>query len=146
MKFFLPKLKDRRQSIDRLLDRIMNLPMERVWRVTIEEAKPMRSDAQNNALWGVAYKAIREQTGNEKDALHEYFCGEYFGWTEARIFGQRRKRPLRTTTTDQAGRRSVMSTRDFGDFYAFIQQRMADNDIQVPDPDPNWQEQEECAA
>lgn len=140
MNFFLPKLKERRAAIDRLLECVMNLPMERVWRINIEEAKAVRSDAQNNALWGVAYKAIREQTGNDKDALHEYFCGEYFGWTEAKIFGQRRKRPLRSTTTDENGHRSIMSKSDFAAFYAFIQQRMAEHDVQVPDPDPDWQE------
>lgn len=85
-------------------------------------------------MWGVAYKAIREASGNDLDDMHEWACGEYFGWVEREMFGLRKKRPRRTTTTDEHGRRNVLSTVEFMDFYSFIQRRMAEYGIYVPDP------------
>ena len=102
----------------------------------VRRRKATRSSAQNRALWGVAYKALREQTGNEAPELHKYFCGEYFGWVVGEVFGMAKKDPRRTTTHDDDGRRDTISKAEFADFYAFIQQRAAENGFDVPDPDP----------
>lgn len=122
------------------------LPMDREFRVTIGDAKKERSDVQNRALWGCAYATLREATGNDPEDLHTYFCGEYFGWTEYEVLGQKRKRPARTTTKDQDGYRDVITTLQLSDFYAFIQQRSAETvGVYVPDPDPMWWSQNEFA-
>lgn len=114
--------------------------------VTISDVKKERSDLQNRALWGCAYKTLRDATGNDADDLHTYFCGEYFGWTEYEVMGQKRRRPLRTTTKDDRGNRSVITTLQLSDFYAFIQQRSAETvGVYVPDPDPMWWEHARAA-
>lgn len=122
-----------------LLDFLSRQPNDRDLQVTIGEVKKERSDLQNAALWGCAYKTLREATGNDPEDLHTYFCGEYWGWVEFDVMGQTRKRPRRSTTRDADGKRDVISTIHLSDFYAFIQQRSAETvGVYVPDPDPNW--------
>lgn len=122
------------RNLTKLVGFLSSLPMDKAWKITIAEHRKTRSNEQNNALWGVAYVAIHEASGNDPEDMHEYFCGEYFGWVERPMFGQRKKRPRRTTTTDASGRRSVLTTIEFMDFYGFIQRRMAEFGIYVPDP------------
>lgn len=122
------------------------LPNDKEQQVTISDVKKERSDLQNRALWGCAYKTLRDATGNDADDLHTYFCGEYFGWTEYEVMGQKRRRPLRTTTKDDHGNRSVITTLQLSDFYAFIQQRAAETvGVYVPDPDPMWWSHDKAA-
>lgn len=123
------------------------VPLTEEFQVTIGPIKKERSDLQNRALWGCAYKTLRDATGNDPEDLHAYFCGEYFGWSEYEVLGQKRKRPARTTTKDQDGKRDVISTFHLSDFYAFIQQRAAETvGVYVPDPDPMWFTQEAQVA
>lgn len=117
-----------------LLAFIDRLPMARKWKVTVALYKATRSNAQNNSLWGVAYPAIREATGNEAQDLHDLFCGEYFGWVETEVLGKRKMKPRRTTTTDEHGKRNVISTADFSDFYLAVQMKAAEFGIDVPSP------------
>lgn len=95
-------------------------------RVTVEIAKRKRSDPQNAALWGVAYATLKEATGNDPKDLHDFFLGEHFGWEVVEIMGQKKRRPIR--------RSSKLSTVEFAEFYAFIQQRAAECGYYVPDP------------
>ena len=95
-------------------------------RVTVEVAKRQRSDPQNHALWGVAYKALKDATGNDPSDLHDFFLGEHFGWEVVEVLGQKKRRPVR--------RSSKLSTVEFSEFYAFIQQRAAECGYYVPDP------------
>ena len=110
--------------------------------VTVEEVKEDRSTKQRAALFGVAYASLMAQMGlrgaREKDDLHEFMLGEYFGWRERPGLGPPRKFPIRTTTTDENGKRDVISVRQQMDFYAFIQQRAAEGGYDVPDPDKEW--------
>lgn len=124
------------------------LPTDKEFQVTIGPVKKERSDLQNRALWGCAYRTLRDATGNDPDDLHTYFCGEYFGWEEYEVMGATRKRPIRTTTKDSKGHRDVITTIHLSDFYAFIQQRSAETvGVYVPDPDPEWwSHQQERAA
>jgi len=118
---------------------LSSLPTDREFQVTIGGVKKERSDPQNRALWGCAYRTLSEATGNDPEDLHAYFCGEFFGWSEYEILGQRRKRPLRTTTKNERGERDVISTLQLSDFYSFIQRRAAETvGVFVPDPDPMW--------
>ena len=115
------------------------IPLTEEFQVTIGPIKKERSDLQNRALWGCAYKTLRDATGNDPEDLHTYFCGEYFGWQEYEVMGSHRKRPVRSTTKDANGKRDVISTLQLSDFYAFIQQRSAETvGVYVPDPDPMW--------
>lgn len=110
--------------------------------VTVDEVKQERTGKQRAALFGVAYAALMEQMGlrgaREKDDLHEFLLGEYYGWREKPGLGTTRRFPVRTTTTDEAGNRDVISTRQQLAFYAWIQQRAAEYGYDVPDPDPEY--------
>lgn len=122
-----------------LMGFLSSLDVTKEWVVSIGPAKKERSDLQNRALWGCAYKTLRDATGNDPEDLHTYFCGEYFGWQEYEVMGSKRKRPIRSTTKDADGKRDVISTIHLQDFYAFIQQRSAETvGVYVPDPDPMW--------
>lgn len=137
--WLLPKLLPRERVADQVRVFIAALDPEKPYRVTIDVAKPPRSNDQNEALWGLAYKVLEKETGNDPDDLHIYFCGEFFGWVDHEIMGMRRRRPRRTTTTDDRGKRDVISKSEFCDFYAFIQRRSAETvGVFIPDPDPNY--------
>lgn len=123
------------------------IPADEEFQVTIGPIKKPRSDLQNRALWGCAYKTLQNATGNDPDDLHTYFCGEFFGWTEYEVMGSKRRRPQRTTTKDADGKRDVITTLQLSEFYGFIQQRAAETvGVYVPDPDPMWWSHREQTA
>lgn len=130
-----------------LIQFLMRLPFvlnqrTKAWKVVISEYRPQRSDEQNGALFGVAYPPLMEHMGlrgdKEKEELHELMCGMYFGWVTYTMLGQTKKRPRRTTTTDEFGSRDVLNKLDFASFYDFVQQKGAENGVFIPDPDPMW--------
>ena len=143
--YLLPTGKDRDRIRDNLVKFIDGLDPKFAWEIEVTRYAKPRSDPQNNALWGVAYKTLRQQTGNDPDDLHVFFCGEYFGWSEYEVMGRKRVKPRRTTTHDENGKRAVMPMSEFADFYAFIQQRSAQNGYMIPDPDPLWFRQDMAA-
>lgn len=131
-----------RANLHTFIDR---LPRDKAWAWTWKRHVKTRTDPQNRALFGVAYKALAEATGQPINDWHEYMLGEYFGWTEYELFGKRKLRPARTTTTGFEGEADKLSTADFAAFYDFIQQRAAENGVHVPDPDKFWREQRVAA-
>lgn len=134
------------RSFTKLMAFLSSLDVTKEWQITIGSVKKERSPQQNKALWGCAYETLRKATGNDKEDLHDYFCGEYFGWDIQDVMGQKKKKPKRTTTTDYDGHRDVISTIHLQDFYAFIQQRSAETaGVFVPDPDPMWWEHQRAA-
>ena len=46
-----------------------SLATDKSWIVSVELFRKPRTNLQNNALWGVAYVALREATGNEKKGI-----------------------------------------------------------------------------
>ena len=118
--FVLPKGKAR------LLAFIELLPMAVKWSVTVARYAKRRSDQQNRYLWGVAYKTLQYSTGQPAEDWHTYFLGEHFGWETIELFGKKKIRPLQ--------RSSKLTTMEFMDFVAFIQQRAAENGLYIPDP------------
>lgn len=105
---------------------ISELPDSKDWRITIERVRKTRSHEQNAALWGVAYKALHEATGNDPEDLHTFFLGEWSGWDVIDVMGQQRRVPKR--------RSSKMTTIEFSEFYEFIQRRSAECGYNVPSP------------
>ena len=137
----IPTGNNRPNVIERIGRYLLALPADKAFTVLVEPYKRTRSDPQNNALWGVAYATLQDATGHDKDDLHEYFCGEFFGWHPRTVMGKKKLSPKRTTTRNAEGKRDVISTAMFMDFYAFIQQRAAET-VGVYVPDPN--EELEC--
>jgi len=126
--FVLPK-GSRGKVVIRVRDFLSKLPSAKAWRVEVSEHRTKRSDSQNAYLWGVVYRTIlasEELAGWTNEDLHEYFLGEHFGWETLTGFGKKRLRPLR--------RSSKLSTNEFMDYIGFIQLRMAEHGIYVPDP------------
>lgn len=102
------------------------------WEIYIKQTKDTRSQKQNRYLWGVVYKLLQEETGNDPEDLHDYFLGEYFGWESVDVMGSDTLRPKR--------RSKSLPTSDFFEFVEFIRRRAAENGYFIPDPDPYWRE------
>lgn len=128
-----------------LMSFLSSLPSDKEFQVTIGDVKKERSDLQNKALHGVAYKTLSEFTGYTAAELHEMFLRSYFGEVQTNVLGTVIVKPRRTTTTDENGKRSLMTTLQFCDFYAHIQQKAAEIGCFVPDPDPMWREHRNAA-
>jgi len=101
------------------------------WKVTLEEFKPRRSDAQNAFLWGVVYPSILEGGGEalagwQKDDLHEFMLGEHFGWETLTLGGRTVHKPVR--------RSSRLNKQDFSDYLEFLSRRAAELGIVIPEP------------
>ena len=128
--FHLPA-KARERALERISTVLAHLSGEVSWDIEVHEHKAKRSDSQNRYLWGVVYPAILSAGGNtlsgwRAEDLHEYLLGEHFGWEVVEGFGKKRQRPIR--------RSSKLTTLEFMDFVAFIQQRMAEHGVYVADP------------
>ena len=135
--FRLRKDASRPVVLKALLGLLNALRGDREWLVTVSQYSPKRSDEQNKALWGLAYRIIAERTGQEAEDWHTYFLGEHFGWEEVEMFGRKKIRPKR--------RSSKLTTAEFADYFDFIQRRAAENGIVIPDPDPFWRQHREVA-
>lgn len=131
---------------------IANLNPDEAWKITAEPVKSTRSTSQNAYLWAVPYKLISEATGYEVEEVHEYFLGRFFGWKDKKVPKTPRNPkgvesvPVRTTTTDEHGKRSVLSYDAFSEYVAYIQRFAAVKlSIVVPDPDPMHHSHAEAA-
>jgi len=117
-----------RKDASRATNFLNSLPLDRPWKVDIEEYKPRRTDNQNNYLWGVVYPTIQKfLEGWEKDDIHEYCLGECFGWEELEGLKRKRVKPLK--------RSSKLSKQEFSDYVSWIQRDMAGRGIYIPDPE-----------
>lgn len=121
---------------------LKSLPVDSSLEVEFRPKKETRSQKQNAALFAVAYPPIMEAMGlrgaKDKEYLHEFFCGEYWGWNVTYVLGKEKATPVRTTTTDENKKRNLIDKNEMSDLYNFIQHKAADNGIYVPDPDPMY--------
>jgi hypothetical protein len=134
--FVLPRLLPRDRQICNVVDYLEDLPISEGFRVEVHEHKATRSLAQNAYLWSAVYPTIaRHLEGWDLEDIHSYCLGEHFGWETIEGFGKKRMRPLR--------RSSKLSKLEFMTYIEFIQRRMAQHGIIIPDPDPNYLEHRE---
>lgn len=147
----LPKGK-RTRAVELAQLALANLDPDESWRITAEPVKSTRSHSQNAYLWAVPYRLISEATGYEAEEVHEYFLGRFFGWKDKKVPKTPRNPlgvesvPVRTTTTDEHGKRSVLSVDQFSEYVAYIQRFGAMKlGIVIPDPDPMHQSHQEAA-
>jgi hypothetical protein len=117
------------------LEYIRTLPEHRVWAVMIDAREKPRSNRQSRYLRGVAYPLLVAGLGHTADEWHQYMCGEFFGWVTRQLPGGRSESvPRRTTTTDENGKRDVMSSADFCDLVILVQATAAAAGVDIPDP------------
>lgn len=130
------------RAIARVVAYLEALPYDKAWHFEGSEIKSERSLRQNRYLFGVAYAQLSEHTGYEKDDLHTYLLGKHFGVKLKRVPKSKYNReglvevPVRTTTTDENGRRSVMGKMDFAEYVGYVQRFAAGVGVVIPDPDP----------
>lgn len=140
--FILPT-HNRAKAIELAQKVMLSLDELVAWRVVIEPVQIERTLQQNRYLNGIAYKMIGEVTGYERAEIHEYFLGLFFGWRQKKVPRKPSNPrglesvPVRTTTTDETGKRQVLSTEDFWKYVEFLQRFAAERlHIVIPDPDP----------
>jgi hypothetical protein len=144
----LNKLDPRRDGIlASTIARLQALPVDQSFDVTVEHHKREATDKQRRSMWGVAYVALMAHIGlrgaEEKKDLHREMCKRYFG---ERVTVGGIRIPARTTTKDEEGKDSRLTTVEQLDFYAYLQQFGAEIGCYVPDPDPFWREKAEREA
>lgn len=115
------------------------LPASKSWRVEVSQYVKTRSNDQCRYLNGVVYATIGAALGFDRDDISEYLCGQFFGWKVKPLPGGRSDEvPVRTTTTDADGKRSVLSVEEFAEYVEFCQRFAAENGIFVPDPESDF--------
>lgn len=126
-RFFFITATSKDSEIPRIAGYLRTLPAGLAFKVEISELKNTRSNDQNAYLWGVVYPTILKRLqGWDGDDLHEYFLGEHFGWETLEGLGRKRLKPIR--------RSSKLSPTEFREHWQFIQRKMAEIGIDIPDP------------
>lgn len=128
----------RKARVQRIAEFLARLPVEKPWEMIVRPYRRNRSSQQNRALFGHAYEILSDFTGHSKPELHEVFCREYFGEVRREVMGTTIIEPRRTTTTDETGRHSVLTTVEFSAFYEFVERKAAELGCYIPSPDPEW--------
>ena len=88
-------------SRDGFKDMIDTLDYNRDWRIKVVQWREKRSNAQLAYFYAVIVHPVCEETGNEVQDIHDFICGEYWGWEERKIMGQVKKKPIRTLTSPE---------------------------------------------
>jgi hypothetical protein len=100
----------------------------KVW-VTVTDKAPTRSDAQNRLYW-LYLTLIEEETGNDRDALHEHFKREYL-----KLPPQSITKPDGTQVEVQLYRSTTTLSK--AAFSEYIQKIERDTGIMIPEAEGN---------
>ncbi len=88
--------------------------------VSCKRWQKARTEPQNNYLFGVAYPPIAEAMGYAVEDIHQWMCGQFFGWVDRKVPKTPNNPvgvesvPFRTTTKDHEGKRDVIDAATFG--------------------------------
>lgn len=126
----------RAERIQRITAFLTKLDVRKPWELVVAPWKKKRTDRQNNAMWGVAYKTLSDFTGFTEPELHDLFLKAYFGEVSYELMGVSGTKPRRTTTTNEAGERDVLDRDKMTEFYAFIEQKAAEIGCYIESPNP----------
>jgi hypothetical protein len=75
--------------------------IEKKSKVDLIEHMPKRSIRQNSLYW-MWLTCIQDETGNDKDYLHDYFARKFLGEQEIEVFGVKRTIPKHTPDNNTA--------------------------------------------
>lgn len=112
------------------------LPLE----LSCAPLKSSRTGQQNRYLFGVCYPPIAEAMGYAVDDVHEYMLGRHFGWIDVKVPKTPRNpegiesKPFRTTTTDENGKRNLLSKADFARFVDTVHQIASQAGVFIAEP------------
>jgi hypothetical protein len=110
------------------------LNAEKSWQVTVKPYSKPRTCEANAYLWGVVYPTIVRELSGIADDWHELFCIEFFGERSVELGETRIVKPVRSTTTDETGKRDVLPSGEFWRFVEFVSQRAAEAGVYIAAP------------
>jgi hypothetical protein len=124
------------ERLQRIAAYFARLDPTKPWQLVVGPWKKQRTQRQNNAMFGVAYRALAEFTGHTEPQIHDIMLRLYFGEIHEEALGVRTVRPRRTTTTNEAGERDVLSREEMSKYYNFIVGTAAEYGCYIEDPNP----------
>ena len=127
---------ERAERVRRITAFLFRLDPAKPWQLAVEPWKKERTQRQNNAMFGVAYKTLSSFTGYTELEIHDVMLKLYFGEVHYELMGLRKTKPRRTTTTNEAGERDVLSREEMSKYYNFIVQTAAEQGCFIEDPNP----------
>jgi hypothetical protein len=108
---------------------VAGLNPNRDWGVEIKQWRDKRTSGQVAYFWAGIVNTVVQETGNDKDTVHDFLCGGYFGETETVVFGRRRKKPVQTLTSPEP-----LSVEQMTNFLEWSIARMAQEGIIIEPP------------
>jgi hypothetical protein len=126
----------RAERAQRIATYLARLDATRPWQLLVEPWKGERTARQNNAMWGPIYGPFCAFTGYTEPELHDTLLRLYFGEVEYEVLGVRKTKPKRTTTTNEAGERDVLSREKMAEFIEFVFQKAAEMGLYIEAPNP----------
>ncbi len=118
-----------KEGRDEVRAAIAQLDLERPWSVEIKEWKKTKTNPQIAYYHAVVIRTMAQTMGEDHNALHEHFCGEFFGVIEYEILGKNHVKPARSLTKPDEIDAETMS-----DFIEFVIAIAAKNGIMIPSP------------
>lgn len=115
---------------------LFRLPADKPWELLVKPFTKTRTGRQNNAAWR-AITQFADFCGYEPEELHEELLKMHFGEVEYEVLGQRRTRPRRTTTTNEAGERDVLNTEEMAKYFDFVMRKAGELGLYIEDPVPH---------
>jgi len=115
--------KQRDQYIDKLREK--NLPLK----VACQSIYPGRSVDANDYLWGVVYDIIAEETGQDKESVHEGYKRR-FNFKRDFIYNRKKNQYEIVTKTQSTTKMDSL------EFWEYIMKVRADAEIEIGQPIP----------
>ena len=128
MKFTIRRQEDK-QAVMSYLEK---LPTDRPYFAEIKQIRRRRTIDQNSLYW-LWLKCLQDETGEDKERLHEYFKARYLGVSTVEVFGVDVQMSASTTKLD---------TKEMTHYLDRIQQfALVDLGIALPNPSDLYWEQ-----
>lgn len=128
MKFTIRRQEDKQV----VLSYLEKLPTDKPYFAEIKHIRRRRTIDQNSLYW-LWLKCLQDETGEDKERLHEYFKARYLGISTVEVFGVDVQMSASTTKLD---------TKEMTHYLDRIQQfALADLGIALPNPSDLYWEQ-----
>jgi hypothetical protein len=112
------------QRRDSLISRLLQAPLDKSWEIVIRPFKSSRSLAQNRLYWKWL-AVLADDTGHDREELHEYMKRRFLGAEMKTIMGAEIEVPRSTTK---------LKVREFSDYLMRIEVLAVELGIVLPHP------------